>query len=136
MQGNFREDRATIEVPIGRARGADLRFTVTPDGREAVTHWDVLERFGEATLVKVRLETGRTHQIRVHFSSIGHPLVGDGMYGANPRLAAELGMGRQWLHAMELGFRHPRTHVWTTVTSSYPPDLRHALELLRSRPSA
>ena len=87
VQGNLKEDKATIEAPIGRAKVSDFRFCVTPSGKPAVTHWDVLDRFGEATLVSVNLETGRTHQIRVHFSSIGHPLVGDPMYGANPVLA-------------------------------------------------
>ena len=134
VQGGLREDKATIDAPIGRAKVADFRFCVTPSGKPAITHWDVMERFGsEATLVKVNLETGRTHQIRVHFSSIGHPLAGDHMYGANPVLAAELGLERQWLHAMRLEFRHPRTHVWTTVASSYPSDLTHALETMRSR---
>ena len=108
-------------------------MAVVRGGKEAVTHWDVMERFGEATLVSVNLETGRTHQIRVHFSSIGHPLVGDPMYGANPVMAAELGLERQWLHAVQLEFRHPRTHVWTTVTSTYPADLEHALEQLRAQ---
>lgn len=133
VQGNLRQDRATIDAPIGRAKVSDFRFTVTPAGKEAITHWDVLERFGEATLARINLETGRTHQIRVHFSSIGHPLVGDPMYGANPRLAEELGLTRQWLHAMELEFRHPRTHLTTVVTSRYPTDLRHALDLMRRR---
>ena len=132
-QGNLIQDKATIEAPIGRAKVSDFRFTVTPAGKEAITHWDVLERFGEATLASVNLETGRTHQIRVHFSSIGHPLVGDPMYGANPKLSEVLGLDRQWLHAMKLEFRHPRTHVWTTVTSQYPRDLQHALDTLRER---
>lgn len=132
VQGNLLQDKATIEAPIGRAKVSDFRFCVTPSGKPAVTHWDVLERFGEATLVSVNLETGRTHQIRVHFSSIGHPLVGDPMYGANPVLSEELGLTRQWLHAMQLGFRHPRTHVWTTVSSHYPPDLDKALQTLRN----
>lgn len=133
VQGNLKQDKATIEAPIGRAKVSDFRFSVTPAGKEAITHWDVLERFGEATLVSVNLETGRTHQIRVHFSSIGHPLVGDPMYGANPELSAELGLERQWLHAMQLEFRHPRTHIWTTVKSEYPKDLREAFEMMRSR---
>lgn len=133
VQGNLKEDRATIEAPIGRAKVSDFRFTVTPAGKEAITHWDVMERFGEATLVTVNLETGRTHQIRVHFSSIGHPLVGDPMYGANPVMAEELGLTRQWLHAMRLEFRHPRTRIWTTVESRYPADLAQALETLRRR---
>ncbi|KAB7790519.1 RluA family pseudouridine synthase [Bifidobacterium leontopitheci] len=133
VQGNLKEDKATIEAPIGRAKVSDFRFCVTPSGKPAVTHWDVMERFGEATLVSVNLETGRTHQIRVHFSSIGHPLVGDPMYGANPVTAQELGLERQWLHAMKLEFKHPRTHVWTTVESQYPADLAHALEIMRAR---
>ena len=133
VQGNLKEDKATIEAPIGRAKVSDFRFTVTPTGKEAITHWDVLERFGEATLVKINLETGRTHQIRVHFSSIGHPRVGDPMYGANPVMAKELGLERQWLHAMQLEFRHPRTRVWTTVKSHYPADLQHALDSLEAK---
>ena len=133
VQGNLKEDKATIEAPIGRAKVSDFRFTVTPAGKEAVTHWDVMERFGEATLASINRETGRTHQIRVHFSSIGHPLVGDPMYGANPRLSQALGLERQWLHAMELEFRHPRTHINTVVTSRYPTDLQHALETERER---
>ena len=133
VQGNLKEDKATIEAPIGRAKVSDFRFCVTPAGKEAITHWDVMERFGEATLVSVNLETGRTHQIRVHFSSIGHPLVGDPMYGANPQLSEALGLERQWLHAMQLEFCHPRTHVWTTVRSHYPVDLQHALDVMRNR---
>lgn len=134
VQGALKQDKATIEAPIGRAKVSDFRFCVTPAGKPAVTHWDVMERFGsETTLVSVNLETGRTHQIRVHFSSIGHPLAGDHMYGANPVLAEELGLERQWLHAMQLEFRHPRTHVWTTVTSQYPADLAHALDVMRVR---
>lgn len=133
VQGNLKEDKATIEAPIGRAKVSDFRFTVTPAGKEAITHWDVMERFGETTLASINLETGRTHQIRVHFSSIGHPLVGDPMYGANPRLSQALGLKRQWLHAMELEFRHPRTHINTVVTSRYPADLQHALETERER---
>ena len=130
VQGNLREDKATIEAPIGRAKVSDFRFTITPAGKPAVTHWDMIRPYGEATLVSVNLETGRTHQIRVHFSSIGHPLVGDHMYGGNPVLAGRLGLTRQWLHAMRLEFRHPRTHVWTTVASRYPADLSHALDVL------
>lgn len=134
VQGGLKEDRATIDAPIGRAKVSDFRFCVTPTGKPAITHWDVMERFGgEATLVSVNLETGRTHQIRVHFSSIGHPLVGDPMYGANPVLSQELGLDRQWLHAMRLEFRHPRTRVWTTVSSRYPADLAHALDAMRLR---
>ena len=130
VQGNLKEDRATIDAPIGRAKVSDFRFTVTQDGKPAITHWDVLERFPGATLVSVNLQTGRTHQIRVHFSSIGHPLAGDSMYGADPTLSERLGLNRQWLHAMRLTFRHPATHVWTTVKTEYPADLDHALRVL------
>lgn len=133
VQGNLQQDKATIDAPIGRDSVSDFRFTVTPSGKPAITHWDVLERFGNATLASINLETGRTHQIRVHFSSIGHPLVADSMYGANPQLAAMCGLDRQWLHAMKLEFRHPRTKVWTTVDSTYPTDLQHALEIIRTQ---
>lgn len=134
VQGRLKQDKATIEAPIGRAKVSDFRFCVTPAGKPAVTHWDVLERFAsEATLASINLETGRTHQIRVHFSSIGHPLVGDAMYGANPQLTAAMELERQWLHATQLEFRHPRTHLWTTVTSAYPADLTRALTLMRAR---
>ena len=98
VQGDLAQDKATIDAPIGRAKVSDFRFTITSDGKPAVTHWDVLERFSQATLVSVNLETGRTHQIRVHFSSIGHPLVGDSMYGANPVLAQKLGLQLSLIH--------------------------------------
>ena len=132
VQGDLTQNKATIEAPIGRAKVSDFRFTITPEGKPAVTHWDVLERFGRATLASVNLETGRTHQIRVHFTSIGHPLVGDSMYGANPVLAAQLGLERQWLHSTELTFTHPRTGKSVTVRSHYPSDLQHALEAMRA----
>ena len=135
VQGNLTEDKATIEAPIGRAKVSDFRFTITEQGKPAITHWDVIERLKAATLVSVNLETGRTHQIRVHFSSIGHPLVGDPMYGANPVTARELDLHRQWLHAMRLEFKHPATHLWTTVQSQYPADLSHALQVLRESSS-
>lgn len=132
VQGDLAQNKATIEAPIGRAKVSDFRFTITSDGKPAVTHWDVLERFGRATLASINLETGRTHQIRVHFSSIGHPLVGDSMYGANPVLAQELGLQRQWLHSMELTFTHPTTGKIITLKSQYPSDLQHALEAMRA----
>ena len=133
VQGNLRENKATIEAPIGRAKVSDFRFCVTPAGKEAVTHWDVMERFGEATYLSVNLETGRTHQIRVHMSSIGHPLVGDTMYGANPVLARGLGIGRQWLHSMKLEFKHPHTRLVVHVESELPGDLSRSLETLHAR---
>jgi 23S rRNA pseudouridine1911/1915/1917 synthase len=122
----------TIDAPIGRHPGHDWRFAVIEDGRPSVTHYEVLEAYGKATLVEIHLETGRTHQIRVHFSALRHPCAGDLTYGADPRLAANLGLTRQWLHARRLGFNHPRTGEWVEVTSEYPADLRYALELLES----
>jgi 23S rRNA pseudouridine1911/1915/1917 synthase len=120
----------TIEAPIGRHPGYDWRFAVVEDGRHSVTHYEVLEAFGKASLVEVHLETGRTHQIRVHFSALHHPCAGDLTYGADPKLAAELGLTRQWLHARRLGFTHPRTGEWVEFTSGYPADLAYALEAL------
>lgn len=122
----------TIDAPIGRHPGHDWRFAVIEDGRPSVTHYEVLEAFGKATLVEVHLETGRTHQIRVHFAALRHPCAGDLTYGADPRLAANLGLTRQWLHARRLGFNHPRSGDWIEVTSQYPADLQYALDLLAS----
>jgi len=122
----------TIDAPIGRHPGHDWRFAVIEDGRPSITHYEVLEAFGKATLVEVHLETGRTHQIRVHFSALRHPCAGDLTYGADPRLAATLGLTRQWLHARQLGFDHPATGERVTVTSEYPQDLAFALEVLAS----
>ncbi|TNB73259.1 RluA family pseudouridine synthase [Arthrobacter sp. BB-1] len=122
----------TIDAPIGRHPGHDWRFAVIEDGRHSVTHYEVLEAFGKASLVEVHLETGRTHQIRVHFAALRHPCAGDLTYGADPRLAATLGLTRQWLHARELGFDHPVTGEPVRVSSDYPQDLAFALEVLAS----
>jgi len=124
--------QGTIDAPIGRHPGHDWRFAVIEDGRPSITHYEVLEAFGKATLVEVHLETGRTHQIRVHFSALRHPCAGDLTYGADPRLAATLGLTRQWLHARQLGFDHPVTGERVTVTSEYPQDLAFALGVLES----
>ena len=118
----------TIDAPIGRHPTADWKWAVVAGGKPSVTHYEVLEAFRAACLVEVHLETGRTHQIRVHFSALRHPCVGDLMYGADPRLADELGLQRQWLHAVRLGFTHPGTDTWIEFTSSYPEDLAAALE--------
>ncbi|WKD59013.1 RluA family pseudouridine synthase [Corynebacterium caspium] len=120
----------TIDAPIGRHPAAGWRFAVTSDGKEAVTHYQTLEAFPEATLLEVHPETGRTHQIRVHMSAIGYPCVGDPMYSDNPELGARLGLIRQWLHAYELGFTHPDGH-WMTIQAPYPNDLAAALEVIR-----
>ena len=122
----------TIDAPIGRHPGHDWRFAVIEDGRPSITHYEVLEAFGKASLVEVHLETGRTHQIRVHFSALRHPCAGDLTYGADPRLAANLGLTRQWLHARQLAFDHPVTGERVTVTSGYPQDLAYALDVLES----
>jgi len=100
-------------------------------GKPSVTHYDTLEAFRSASLVDVKLETGRTHQIRVHFSAMRHPCVGDVTYGADPTLSARLKLGRQWLHARELGFLHPRTQDEVRFVSDYPEDLGYALDVLR-----
>ena len=123
--------RGTIDAPIGRHPGYDWRFAVVEGGRPSVTHYEVLEAFGRAALVEVHLETGRTHQIRVHFSALRHPCCGDLTYGADPALSAGLGLTRQWLHAKRLGFEHPGTGEPVEFDSPYPPDLAFALETLR-----
>ena len=132
VQGHPDPSSGTIDAPIGRARGNDWKFTVTADGRPSVTHYDTVEAFQAASLVDIHLETGRTHQIRVHFSAIRHPCCGDITYGADPRLAERLGLERQWLHARSLGFAHPADGRWMEITSPYPADLEHAIEVLRS----
>ena len=120
----------TIDAPLGRHPKADWRFAVVADGRPSVTHYETEEAFRYASLLEVHLETGRTHQIRVHLAAQRHPLVGDPLYGGDPVLAARLGLSRQWLHARRLGFAHPVTGAATVVESAPPDDLRHALEVL------
>ncbi|KSU66978.1 RluA family pseudouridine synthase [Arthrobacter sp. NIO-1057] len=122
----------TIDAPIGRHPGHDWKFAVLEGGRQSVTHYKVIEAFGRASLVEVHLETGRTHQIRVHFSAFGHPCAGDQTYGADPKLGAALGLTRQWLHAKKLGFNHPVSGQWVEYESQYPSDLEGAVELLRN----
>ena len=121
----------TIDAPIARHPSAGWKFAVAHGGRPSVTHYSVIEAFRRASLLDIHLETGRTHQIRVHMSSVGHPCVGDPMYGSDPNLARELGLKRQWLHATKLGFTHPRTGEYMEVVSDYPEDLRAALEKVR-----
>jgi 23S rRNA pseudouridine1911/1915/1917 synthase len=131
VQGHPDPLRGTIDAPIDRHPGQDYKFAVVSGGRPSVTHYDTLEAFPAASLVDVRLETGRTHQIRVHFSALRHPCVGDLTYGADPTLADRLGLTRQWLHARELAFEHPGTGAEVRFTSEYPDDLAHALAVLR-----
>ena len=120
----------TIDAPIGRHPNHDYKFAVMEKGKPSVTHYEVIEAFRAVSLLDVHLETGRTHQIRVHFSALHHPCAGDLTYGADPKLAARLGLERQWLHAVGLGFDHPGTGKYVTYESPYPPDLAQALERL------
>lgn len=121
----------TFDAPIGRHPKAEFKFAVMNDGKHSVTHYETIEAFRSASLVEIVLETGRTHQIRVHFSAFRHPLVGDTMYGADPTLAARVGLDRQWLHAVRLSFEHPTSGEQVEFTSEYPSELVHALEVLR-----
>lgn len=130
-QGEVTPPIGTIDAPIGRDATKEFKMAVSSSGKPSITHYDTIEALSGATLLKVQLETGRTHQIRVHFAAIGHPLVGDTMYGANPRLARELGLTRQWLHAAELAFTHPRTGQKLRIKSDLPAALDAALAKLR-----
>ncbi len=130
-QGHPEPTVGTIDAPIGRHPGHDWKFAVVADGKPSVTHYEVLEMLPAASLAEIHLETGRTHQIRVHMAALRHPLVGDLTYGADPALAQRVGLTRQWLHAMRLGFEHPGTGDWLEVSSDYPQDLADALEALR-----
>lgn len=131
VQGHLDPLEGTIDAPIGRHPGSEWKFAVTAGGRAAVTHYEVIEMMRATCLVRVRLETGRTHQIRVHFAALHHPCVGDPLYGSDPGLAARLGLDRQWLHAAELGFVHPGTGGYVRFASEPPADLARALELVR-----
>nr|WP_297422670.1 RluA family pseudouridine synthase [uncultured Actinotalea sp.] len=130
VQGHPAPTTGTVDAPIGRHPSADYRFAVTADGKPSVTHYEVLEMVPQASLVEVHLETGRTHQIRVHMAALRHPCVGDVTYGADPTMAARLGLSRQWLHAMRLAFAHPTTGERLELTSTYPEDLAHAWDVL------
>ncbi len=132
VQGHPDPLRGTIDAPLGRHPSGDGRFAVTAGGRPSVTHYETLEAFRAASLTEVTLETGRTHQIRVHMAAIRHPCVGDRLYGADPVLAARLGLTRQWLHAVRLGFAHPADGRPMEFTSDYPEDLVRALDILRA----
>lgn len=127
IHGNLPNDRGMIEAPIGRSEKDRKKQAVTAKGKEAVTHFQVLERFGNYTLVELTLETGRTHQIRVHMAYIGHPVAGDPLYGPRKTLK---GQG-QFLHARTLGFTHPRTGEVMTFTAEAPAIFQERLEELR-----
>ncbi len=131
VQGHPDPLRGTIDAPIGRHPRSDWRFTVRDDGKHSVTHYETLEAHRFASLLEVQLETGRTHQIRVHMAALKHPCLGDLTYGADPTLAARVGLDRQWLHAVRLGFEHPETGEYVSYESSYPADLAESLERIR-----
>ncbi len=130
-QGHLDPTSGTIDAPIGRHPSSDYKFAVVSDGRPSVTHYETLEMFPHGSLLEIHLETGRTHQIRVHMAAMRHPLAGDLTYGADPALAKRLGLTRQWLHARELAFAHPATGDEVRVVSEYPADLAAALEIAR-----
>ncbi|GAA3568201.1 RluA family pseudouridine synthase [Amycolatopsis ultiminotia] len=131
VQGHPDPTRGTIDAPIDRHPRHDYKFAVVAGGRPSVTHYEVVEAFRAASLAHVKLETGRTHQIRVHFSALRHPCVGDLTYGADPVLARKLGLSRQWLHARTLAFAHPADGRRVEFEAEYPDDLANALHILR-----
>ncbi len=130
VQGHMDPSSGTIDAPIDRHPKEDHRFAVVATGKESITHYEVIEYYRSVSLVKVELETGRTHQIRVHFSALNHPLVGDTTYGADPVLGKKMKISRPWLHALELRFNHPITGVPLELVAPYPPDLQASLALL------
>jgi 23S rRNA pseudouridine1911/1915/1917 synthase len=131
VQGHPDPLEGTVDAPIGRHPKADYKFAVMADGRPSVTHYSTLEAHRFASLLEVHLETGRTHQIRVHMAALKHPCVGDLTYGADPTLASRFGLERQWLHAVKLGFEHPDSGEYVEYESAYPDDLARALEAVR-----
>ncbi|MFM2154740.1 MAG: hypothetical protein RL382_641 [Actinomycetota bacterium] len=130
VQGHLDPTTGTIDAPIDRHPKEDHRFAVVATGKESITHYEVIEFYRGVSMVKVELETGRTHQIRVHFSALHHPLVGDATYGADPVLAKSLQMARPWLHAAQLRFAHPVTGQALEFHAPYPADLTRSLALL------
>ena len=130
VQGHPDPSSGTVDAPVGRHRTHSYKWAVVEDGKPSITHYDTLEAFPAASLLEIHLETGRTHQIRVHMSALRHPCVGDLTYGADPVLAERLGLARQWLHAHRLAFDHPGTGDRLRLTSPYPDDLVAALAAL------
>ena len=128
VQGHPDPLTGTVDAPIDRHPTSAYRFAVVAEGRPSVTHYETLEAFRHATLLEIHLETGRTHQIRVHMAALRHPCVGDVTYGADPTLSKRLGLERQWLHAVRLGFAHPDDGRWVEFASGYPADLQRALD--------
>ncbi len=132
VQGYPQPEEGTIDAPIGRHPARDFKMAVVKGARPAITHYRTLAVFPGASLLQVQLETGRTHQIRVHMQAIGHCVIGDPTYGANPQLAQELGLKRQWLHALNLSFTHPKTGQHMSFDAPLSDDLQTALARLRA----
>jgi 23S rRNA pseudouridine1911/1915/1917 synthase len=130
VQGHMDPTVGTIDAPIDRHPREDYRFAVVANGKPSITHYKTLEVFPAVTLLEIELETGRTHQIRVHFSALHHPLVGDQTYGSDPALAQKLKIARPWLHAKQLAFTHPGSGQQISFNIDYPEDLTRSLELL------
>jgi 23S rRNA pseudouridine1911/1915/1917 synthase len=130
IQGHMDPTTGTIDAPIDRHPREDYRFAVVANGKPSITHYTTLEVFPAVSLMEIELETGRTHQIRVHFSALHHPLVGDLTYGADPSLAQRLQISRPWLHAKDLSFKHPASGEQIAFTAQYPEDLTRSLGLL------
>jgi 23S rRNA pseudouridine1911/1915/1917 synthase len=131
VQGHPDPLRGTVDAPIGRHTKHDFKFAVMADGKPSITHYETLEAHRFASLLEVHLETGRTHQIRVHMQALKHPCVGDPLYGGDPVLARRIGLERQWLHAVRLGFEHPESNEYVEFESEYPDDLQRSLDLIR-----
>jgi 23S rRNA pseudouridine1911/1915/1917 synthase len=130
VQGHPDPMSGTVDAPIDRHPTAAYKFAVVAGGRDSVTHYETIEAFRHATLLDIHLETGRTHQIRVHMAALKHPCVGDITYGADPTLSKKLGLERQWLHAVKLSFAHPDDGRWVSFESPYPADLQRALDTI------
>ena len=130
VQGHIDPTVGTIDAPIDRHPREDYRFAVVANGKPSITHYKTLEVFPAVTLLEIELETGRTHQIRVHFSALHHPLVGDLTYGSDPALAMKLSISRPWLHAKQLAFDHPGSGERMSFSAEYPADLTRSLEIL------
>jgi len=131
VQGHPDPLSGTVDAPVGRHPRHDHRWAVVATGKPAITHYETLEAHRFASLLEIRLETGRTHQIRVHMSALRHPCLGDLTYGADPTLAGTTGLTRQWLHAVRLAFEHPGSGTRVEYESPYPDDLARALAVVR-----
>lgn len=128
MHGNLKEEEGTINAPIGRSKNDRKKMAISPDGKEAITHYKVIKRLNGYTYVEFKLETGRTHQIRVHMASIHHPLLGDDAYG--PSKCPMKGLDGQCLHAWKIGFVHPSSGKYLEYEAPIPEYMRELLTKL------